>query len=55
MNNWKTAWSSGKGVTRARALFAETFGHDAHGVWASPGRVNLIVGRSGIDYSNGYI
>ncbi len=51
MNNWKTAWSSGKGVTRARALFAETFGHDAHGVWASPGRVNLIGDH--IDYNAG--
>lgn len=36
------SWSDPEGAERAAALHRATFGSDPAGVWASPGRVNLI-------------
>ena len=36
------SWTDLDGAQRARALFAGAFGGEPDGVWASPGRVNLI-------------
>jgi galactokinase len=40
-------------VDRARAGFAERFGTDAEGVWAAPGRVNVIGEHT--DYNGGFV
>ncbi len=40
-------------ATRARAAFAERFGGDPEGVWAAPGRVNVIGEHT--DYNDGYV
>jgi galactokinase len=40
-------------VARARTGFAERFGADAEGVWAAPGRVNVIGEHT--DYNGGYV
>jgi galactokinase len=40
-------------VERARAAFAERFGADPDGVWAAPGRVNVIGEHT--DYNGGYV
>jgi galactokinase len=40
-------------VERARQGFAERFGADAEGVWAAPGRVNVIGEHT--DYNGGYV
>ena len=40
-------------VARARAAFAERFGSDPEGVWAAPGRVNVIGEHT--DYNDGYV
>jgi galactokinase len=40
-------------VARARAGFAEHFGAEAEGVWAAPGRVNVIGEHT--DYNGGYV
>lgn len=45
------AWSDAEGAARAIALFTETFGETPDGVWASPGRVNLI--GEHVDYNAG--
>jgi galactokinase len=45
------AWSNGEGAGRARDLFAAAFGADPDGVWAAPGRVNLI--GEHVDYNGG--
>jgi galactokinase len=45
------AWSDAEGAARATALFAATFGAPPDGVWASPGRVNLI--GEHVDYNGG--
>jgi galactokinase len=45
------AWSDADGAARARALFAEAFGAEPAGVWAAPGRVNLIGEHT--DYNDG--
>ena|SRR5690554_3006366 len=37
----------------ARQGFAETFGHEASGVWSAPGRVNLIGEHT--DYNEGFV
>lgn len=42
MQAWHDAWSDTEGLERAEALFTEAFGGEPDGVWASPGRVNLI-------------
>ncbi|MEE6280571.1 galactokinase [Georgenia sp. MJ170] len=36
------AWSAAEGARRVRALFAASFGGVEAGVWAAPGRVNVI-------------
>lgn len=45
------AWDDADGVARAAELFASTFGSAPQGVWASPGRVNLI--GEHVDYNAG--
>jgi len=40
-------------LTAARALFADLTGHEPHGVWSAPGRVNLIGEHT--DYNEGYV
>jgi galactokinase len=45
------AWSDADGAGRARALFAAAFATDPDGVWAAPGRVNLI--GEHVDYNGG--
>ena len=37
-----TAWSVEEGATRARHLFGGHIGGSPDGVWAAPGRVNII-------------
>ncbi len=38
---------------RARAAFAAAFGGEPEGVWAAPGRVNVIGEHT--DYNDGYV
>lgn len=45
------AWSDSEGARRASDLFTSTFGVIPAGVWASPGRVNLI--GEHVDYNGG--
>ncbi|MDR1634142.1 MAG: hypothetical protein LBS27_04325 [Bifidobacteriaceae bacterium] len=45
------AWSSNEGADRARAGFRARFGQEPAGVWAAPGRVNLIGEHT--DYNGG--
>ncbi|MDO5080758.1 galactokinase [Buchananella hordeovulneris] len=45
------ALSAAEGVTGASALFATTFGAQPAGVWAAPGRVNII--GEHVDYNGG--
>lgn len=45
------AWSDEEGSGRARALFTSSFATDPSGVWAAPGRVNLI--GEHVDYNGG--
>lgn len=44
-------WSDAEGVRRAREHFRRVFGTEPAGVWASPGRVNLIGEHT--DYNGG--
>ena len=48
---WSPAFDDAEGVKRSRALFTEFFGGEADGVWAAPGRVNVI--GEHIDYNGG--
>lgn len=48
---WFPAWEAADGVARASRLFAEAFGDEPTGVWAAPGRVNLIGEHT--DYAGG--
>ncbi|VEI03626.1 Galactokinase [Acidipropionibacterium jensenii] len=45
------AWTAQEGAEGAVALFEDTFGQKADGVWASPGRVNIIGEHT--DYNGG--
>jgi galactokinase len=45
------AWADAQGAARAAELFRATFGVEADGVWAAPGRVNLI--GEHVDYNGG--
>lgn len=45
------AWSAQEGAESATALFERTFGQTPDGVWASPGRVNIIGEHT--DYNGG--
>nr|WP_217634183.1 galactokinase [Raineyella antarctica] len=51
MHDWNVAWSRDEGVARAQALFEEAFDRPPEGVWAAPGRVNLIGDH--VDYNQG--
>lgn len=52
MDEQTTAWQPAEGARRARELFAESFdGEQPEGVWASPGRVNVIGEHT--DYNDG--
>ncbi|MPV87383.1 galactokinase [Georgenia ruanii] len=46
-----TAWSDAEGAARARDLFTATFGAPPAGVWAAPGRVNIVGEHT--DYNGG--
>jgi len=45
------AWTDDDGAARTSALFRATFGAEPDGVWAAPGRVNLI--GEHVDYNGG--
>ena len=49
--NWAQARSDQQLIADATALFTETFGGKPDGVWAAPGRVNLIGDH--VDYAGG--
>ena len=45
------AWSDAEGARRAVELFRDSFGEEPDGVWAAPGRVNVI--GEHVDYNGG--
>lgn len=51
MSSPQVAWSDAEGAGRVRNLFQATFGAEPAGVWAAPGRVNLI--GEHVDYNGG--
>lgn len=51
MSAWVGAWGVDDGARRARALFEHTYGYSPAGVWAAPGRVNII--GEHVDYNGG--
>ncbi|MFT3971577.1 MAG: galactokinase [Micropruina sp.] len=51
MSERQQAWPSEAGVGKVRELFRRAFGAEPDGVWASPGRVNLIGEHT--DYNGG--
>ncbi len=51
MSEWQQAWPSEVGVRTARELFRTAYDAEPDGVWASPGRVNLIGEHT--DYNGG--
>lgn len=46
-------WTDPEGAARASALFEETYGYPPAGVWAAPGRVNII--GEHVDYNGGLV
>lgn len=48
---WSPAYSDAEGAERSTALFTEFFGGEPAGVWAAPGRVNVI--GEHVDYNGG--
>lgn len=48
---WFPALTVDEGVEQASALFVQSFGHAPDGVWAAPGRVNVI--GEHVDYNGG--
>lgn len=48
---FRDAWSAAEGAARAAAFFREAFDAEPDGVWAAPGRVNLI--GEHVDYNGG--
>lgn len=48
---WLDAWTFDDGAQRASALFRETFSSEPDGVWAAPGRANVIGEHT--DYNGG--
>jgi len=53
MTTWVQPWSDAEGAARASALFEETYGYSPAGVWAAPGRVNII--GEHVDYNGGLV
>ena len=53
MSEWQQAWPVEAGVRAATELFREAFAAEPEGVWASPGRVNLIGEHT--DYNAGFV
>ncbi len=51
MTTTQMAWTDVRGATRVTDLFRAAFGVDPDGVWAAPGRVNLI--GEHVDYNGG--
>ncbi|WP_298129035.1 galactokinase [Micropruina sp.] len=51
MSEWQQAWPSEVGVRTVRELFRTAYDAEPDGVWASPGRVNLIGEHT--DYNGG--
>ncbi len=51
MSEWQQAWPSEVGVRTVRELFRTVYDAEPDGVWASPGRVNLIGEHT--DYNGG--
>jgi galactokinase len=49
--DWLPAWENGAGAERAGTGFRHTFGCAPAGVWAAPGRVNVI--GEHVDYNGG--
>jgi galactokinase len=49
--NQVVAWTATEGADRARAAYRDAFGSEPAGVWAAPGRVNLIGEHT--DYNGG--
>ncbi|MPV51127.1 galactokinase [Pseudactinotalea sp. HY160] len=51
MTTWIAPWERADGAARARATFTAAFGYEPSGVWAAPGRVNII--GEHVDYNGG--
>lgn len=51
MTTPQPAWTDAEGAERVRNLFHATYGEDPDGVWAAPGRVNVI--GEHVDYNGG--
>ncbi len=51
MSEWQQAWLEPDGIQAAQELFRKAFDAEPQGVWASPGRVNLIGEHT--DYNGG--
>lgn len=51
MTTLQPAWTDAEGAARVRNLFHATYGEEPDGVWAAPGRVNII--GEHVDYNGG--